>query len=1009
MATLITSATHQDSLSGSPEKRIDVAPDGTLWALIIQSARARFFRSSNGGTTWTLDSGSDLSLGSGQDTAVPSFFIDADGYAHVSFCRWAADPQVVIYARGTPRTGGGWSWSQKTIAPASGRTEVDSDVVVFRNGTGWVAWVSYGLNALGAKVAKVDISSTGTLTVAATEHGPSLGAGAGYQFGGSLEFAHTGDGKTPAASPDLFFVTGHQASSGNVRGHKATYSGGIWTWQTPVDIATSVQIPHTALCSVWDGDNRMMVAWCAGTSTIVVSEWNTSTNAITARNPPALPGGSGTVRGLSLSHDPATDDIYLLAYGDTIGNIISVKFTRGTTSWGSWSTVVTRAASSGDGDVNAVRHPPRDSVDLLYSVGSGGSYTINSAQATALTRSPSAPTLTYPPNGAALDLATGATFTWTYNQVSPGDTQQAYRLRRVYGGGPTTEYWNAASNNWQSTSVFNASAVARAEFPAGKWTTGTTYTWSVETRSSTGADSGWAADRTVTASVAPQVAVTAPSGLSFGVTTPLVQWTYTSVNAQRDYQVRIVPTFGVVIDPNDPLPAVYDSGVVGSSIARAVRVTTSLSNDTSYRAYVRCTDVNAVASAWQYSDFTVSILPPSGPIVEVIDDLNDDTDVLRVRLDLSARSNFLTLLQGQGQASWTAETNCSIAAQADDSANQLLASLKLTSLAAGDLAARTSTGSPPEAPYGEAALTRPLSFPVRENKPYTAVASFKSATTTRAARVRIRWYDNDDGTGALISESISDQITCTPVAYTQAAATAVAPLGAKLARMVVEVLATVGAGEIFYAARMSLHPGRDTTWQPGGYATTQTLRVERSVDGGLTWTTFIERVKPDFYQEVVDYDRTMPFGTEVLYRCYTDVDPGGGAVLSSAASLTSLVQIDSDLWAIRDPNDELGEFPAYVVGYSRSDEETVSVSRTAGRTYPVIDSEGLQSGEGTIDLYVLPSQQEIVYDVITRVTTMVVQAPSGLFFLARFPKRDYKVADTRSRVISIDYVEVEAL
>lgn len=1201
MATLITSATHGDSLSGSPEKRVDVAPDGTLWALVIQSSRARFFSSTNGGSTWSLNSASDLSLGSGQDTAVPSFFIDADGYAHVSFCRWQADPQVVIYARGTPRTGGGWSWTQKTIAPASGRTEVDSDVVVFRNGTGWVAWVSYGLNANGAKVAKVDISSTGIITIGATEHGPSLGTGGGYRFGGSLEFAHTGDGKTPTSSPDLFFVTAQQAASGIVYGHKATYSGGIWTWQTPVTIASGIQVPHTALCTVFDGTYDI-VAWSTGSTSITVQEWNVATGTITARTPPALPGGSGNIRGLSLSHDSATDDIYLLAYGDTIGNIISCKFTRSSTSWGSWATVATRAASSGDGDVNAVRHPPRDSVDTLYSVGSSNPYTIYSAQVAALVRAPQPPTLVYPPNGSALDLAAGATFTWEYKPVSPGDVQQAYSFRRVQTTTLTTEFWNAGSGAWQAgvTSVletepftaangtawdtarwpsgfgngfsgstidvqsnrgriitsgsntragrrmndlvdnveitgliqvsgtaeaqvywradtpvlngyalvfsaaggarvqrmqlglittahtgfgpaitngtdyrfriqhvggtlrikvwaaagaepgpwqldvndtlfiapgyvalaqwyasqtalfdevevstiegiFNATADARTEFAPGKWTTGDTYTWSVKTRSSTGSDSIFAPARTVTASVAPVVAVTSPSGLSFGSSTPLVEWTYTSIAAQRDYQVRIVPTSGVVIDPNDPLPATYDSGVVGSSIARSVRVTTPLTNDTSYRAYVRCTDINGLSSGWQYLDFTVAILPPSGPIVEAIDDLNDDTNVLRIRLDVSAQSNFLSLAQGQGQSGWDVDANCTLAAQLDDSSNQLLASLKLTSVAAGAVSAVSAVGVPPEAPYGEAALTRPLSFPVRENFPYTAVASFKSETVTRAARVKIRWYDDDDGTGALISESVSDQITCTNVAYTQAAATAVAPLGAKLARMVVEVLSTVAGGELFYAARMSLHPGLDTAWQPGGYSTTQTLRVERSLDGGTTWTTFEGRVKPDFYQQVMLHDRTFPFGTEVQYRAYTDVDPGGGAILTSAVSLTSLVQVDSEIWAIRDPNDEAGEFPAYVTGYDRSDEETIAVSRAAGREYPIVDSEGMQSGEGTLTLYVLPSQRTLVYDIITRGVTMVVQSPDGLLFLARFPKRDYQVTDVRSRVINVEYVEVESL
>lgn len=1010
MATTITTASHGDSLSGSPEKRIDVAPDGTLWAAIVDSGRIRFFSSSNGGATWSTSSGSDLSLGHHQDTAVPSFFIDADGYAHISFVRWQADPQVVIYARGIPRTGGGWSWSQITISPASGRTGVDSDLVVFRSGTGWVAWVSYDMSATGgAKVAQVTISPTGSLSVTATQHGPSL-AGASFQYG-SIEFAHTGDGKTPTATPHLFYVVASAVGAAPLYAHKSTYSGGVWTWQTPVNITSSVEIRNTTMVCDFDGA-FLMVAWAATSSSVInVSEWDVSGTTVTARNPPTVPGGTGTILGISMAIDPATDDVHLVAYGATIGNIIYSKFTRASTTWSAWATSVTRSAFGDDGDVQVVRHPQRDSIDMLYSNGNGP-YTIFGSQVVPLTRSPNAPTLVSPANGATADLASGATFSWQYTAVSPGDTQQAWALRRVYGAGPTTEYWNASSLAWGGSITWNTTDLNnpyKAPFPAGKWTTGTTYTWSVMTRSATGAGSGWATDRTVTASVAPSVAVTAPSGLAYGESTPLVTWTYTSVNAQRDFQVRIVPTFGVTIDPNDPGPATWDSGVIGSAVARAIRVVTALTNQVSYRAYVRCTDVNAVQSAWMYSDFTVSIVPPSGPLAEVLDQIDYDSQVPRVRLDLTARSNFLDGLQWNGQANWVVDANCTLAVQADNSASQLLASLKMTSSASGALSARTAVGLPPTAPFGKPQPTGPLSFPVTAGNAYTAVASFKAAAAIRACRVKIRWYDHDDGTGALISESVGDQITASTSAYVQGFVTDLAPPNAVLGRMVVEVLGTSGAGEIFYVSRMSFHPGRDQNWQIGGYAATQTLRVERSDDGGVTWSTIIPRVKPDLYQHVVAFDRLMPYGTDVQYRCYTDVDPGTGTILTSDVSPTSTINIEGTFWAIRDPDDDEAEMNAYVTGYSRTDAESSAVSRPAGRSFPVVDTEGLQAGTGQITIYVPPGQINSAVSVLARTTPMVVQTPNGQIFYARFPQRSYDVADLRARVITVDYLEVEAI
>jgi hypothetical protein len=647
---------------------------------------------------------------------------------------------------------------------------------------------------------------------------------------------------------------------------------------------------------------------------------------------------------------------------------------------------------------------------MLYSNGNGP-YTIFGSQVVPLTRSPNAPTLVSPANGATADLAAGYTFSWQYTPVSPGDTQQAWALRRIYGVGPTTEYWNASSLSWGGSIVWNptsSSTPFSAPFPSGKWTTGTTYTWSVMTRSATGAGSGWATDRTVTASVAPSVTVTSPSGLAYGESTPLVTWTYTSVNAQRDFQVRIVPTFGVTIDPNDPGPATWDSGVIGSAVARAVRVVTALDNQTSYRAYVRCTDVNAVQSTWAYSDFTVSIVPPSGPLAEVLDQIDYTSGVPRVRLDLTARSNFLDGSQWNGQGGWTVDANCTLATQADNSASQLLASLKMTSSGSGSMSARSSTGSPPPAPFGKPQPTGPLSFPVTSGSTYTALASFKAATTVRACRVKIRWYDEDDGTGALISESTGDQITSSTSAYVQGFITADAPSGAVLGRMVVEVLGATGLGEIFYVSRMSFHPGRDQNWQIGGYASTQTLRVERSDDLGVTWSTIIQRTKPDLYQHVVAFDRLMPYGTDVQYRCYTDVDPGTGTILTSDASPISTIIVESSSWAIRDPSDDSAEINAYVTGWSSGDAEASSVSRPVGRKYPVVDTEGLQAETGTLTIYVQPSQVDNAKSVLARVVPMVVQTPNGRVFYARFPSRDYSIINLRARTIDVPYLEVEA-
>jgi hypothetical protein len=146
--------------------------------------------------------------------------------------------------------------------------------------------------------------------------------------------------------------------------------------------------------------------------------------------------------------------------------------------------------------------------------------------------------------------------------------------------------------------------------------------------------------------------------------------------------------------------------------------------------------------------------------------------------------------------------------------------------------------------------------------------------------VAIRWYDADDGTGNLIEETTGDQVVTGSTMFEAAHATALAPPGAKLARVAVQVLGTTAAGEAFWATGLSFAPGRSLTWSAGGYATTQTVRVERSLDGGSTWKLAADRVKTSLYQRAIAYDREMPYRVDAKYRAATVVDLGFSSIVS---------------------------------------------------------------------------------------------------------------------------------
>jgi hypothetical protein len=168
----------------------------------------------------------------------------------------------------------------------------------------------------------------------------------------------------------------------------------------------------------------------------------------------------------------------------------------------------------------------------------------------------------------------------------------------------------------------------------------------------------------------------------------------------------------------------------------------------------------------------------------------------------------------------------------------------------------------------------------------------------------------------------------------------------------------------------------------------------------------IDRIRPSLAQQAIASDRTMPFGVDVRYRAYTDVDPGLGAVFTSEVSPTATINVDAERWAIRDPSDDEGEIYAYVVGHKRSDDESSSVHRPAGREYPIVDTEGLQAAVGTLSIFVPVADINAAIAVLRRVVPMIVQGPTGMLFLARFIRRDYQVELQRHRIIDVDYVEV---
>lgn len=270
---------------------LDRTSNGTLWAvfdsLAIDTALVKFAYSTDDGVSWSFVDGPAMT---GSTTTYGVFFasihIDSDDYMHFVYRDMSSGRPM--YRRGTPGVGHtSWSWSSPSELYNS---TIFEEVVVVGHpeGTGWVAHVMMGYNGTPYYI-PVTISSGGVQTVGALVQ---IGAGSGAILG-SLDFHHTGDGKTvQGGTPHLYaaWACGSTGTTYGIRFRKATYSGGSWTWGTERSLDSTRSAP-----SGWNGywmqaafdGTRMVIAGGLGPTTnngsVVVYERDAADTTTTTR------------------------------------------------------------------------------------------------------------------------------------------------------------------------------------------------------------------------------------------------------------------------------------------------------------------------------------------------------------------------------------------------------------------------------------------------------------------------------------------------------------------------------------------------------------------------------------------------------------------------------------------------------------------------------------------------------------------------------------------------------
>lgn len=246
--TVITTSTAATATAYSNQRKVDRTSNGVLWTFHtvapvgFNGIRGYFHYSTDDGSTWSAGQAFEAGTWGTSYTPNASFFIDQDDYAHVVWKE--AYDGFIYYRRGTPNAARtAWTWSgATTVAGFSNRNHYD--LIAHREGTGWAVHIVGSLtenSQAKAFYTRLSITSAGVVSVAAAESTISATLGAANANSGfpSIDFHHTGDGKTiKDGTPHLYVAWSAGAAGANygIRFKKATYSAGAWTWGTEREI-----------------------------------------------------------------------------------------------------------------------------------------------------------------------------------------------------------------------------------------------------------------------------------------------------------------------------------------------------------------------------------------------------------------------------------------------------------------------------------------------------------------------------------------------------------------------------------------------------------------------------------------------------------------------------------------------------------------------------------------------------------------------------------------------------
>lgn len=613
-AVTVDTSTIAQPLRWSSQRRLDSCQGGVLWLVHYSGTAFEFWYSTDDGASWAQDSGATITPTSGTEASI-DLFIDLDDYIHVLWQDTSSGTSGLTYRRGTldaAKTTITWGTATAVEVQGGGSPGMAgrASVVAFRkpSGVGWFVAV-FGEFSTGTDVR---LGVAGLDAAGAFEDNPEFAtfalttgfaSGAGSTMAPCLDFNHTGDGKTVANnSPHLYVVYSDPNSA--IRFRKMVWTGSTWTANADRSLDSSNHADGTAglLSAAFDGSRMVAVYRPSGsTSTLAWVERDAGDTTTTSRTPTAL--SDGVVQSVSLGI-AKSGDAYLLASGATSLDPKWSKFTRSTTSFGSWTAI--EATDTRPNSASWQRVYSRLWLRCAFARGTASPYDVRFDRTIGVSTAPSASTWAAPSDNQAADVAESLVLDWTFVDVDSGDSQSAYALRRQIGAA-AYDYWNAGTSSWGASETKNTSATSSVTLASGWGADGdANHKYAVKTWDSVDLEGTYSAELTVIPSAQDNPTIDTPADAgTVTVATLTTTWTVTT---QTAYLAELLNSGGTTV--------LESSGWTTSATASHTFAYV-LVNGTSYRVRVTTKNDEGLASDADTNTFSVSFTPPATPTLVV--------------------------------------------------------------------------------------------------------------------------------------------------------------------------------------------------------------------------------------------------------------------------------------------------------------------------------------------------------------------------------------------------------